>query len=148
MCTAHTLHTAHTEHTAHTVHTAAVFGDDFKVYKRTTLQVADICAVFPSCSLSSPCGCAKSPLVVDVNIINIPLILKLQQYEQQFSNLQKCHTAGFSHLCNVPIFFSKPCCSVPSGSFCTRRPMTNQPHAAPSHEVLMYFHNLSYTTLC
>ena len=73
-----------------------IIGDDFKVCKNTRLQVADdICAVFPSRSVSNPCGCAKSPLVVDGNIINIPFILKLQQYEQQISNLQKCHAVGY-----------------------------------------------------
>ena len=81
-------------------------GDDFKVCKNTRLQVADdMCAAFPSHG----------------NIINIPFILKLQQYEQQISNLQKCHTAGFWHLCSVPILI-QTCTSVPSVSFCTSVP--------------------------
>ena len=97
-------------------------GDDFKVCKNTRLQLADdICAAFPSRSVSNPCGCTYSPLVVDGNIINIPFILKLQQYEQQISNLQRCHTAGFWHLCSVPILI-QTCTSVPSVSFCTSVP--------------------------
>ena len=81
--------------------------------KNTRLQVADdICAVFPSRSVSNPCGCTYSPLVVDGNIINIPFILKLQQYEQQISNLQKCHAVGYWHLCSVPILI-QTCTSVP-----------------------------------
>ena len=77
--------------------------DDFKVCKNTGLQVADdICAAFPSRSVSNPCGCAKSPLVVDVNIINIPFILKLQQYEQQISI-----TLQAFDFCTVFPFWSK-----------------------------------------
>ena len=81
-------------------------GDDFKVCKNTRLQVADdMCAAFPSHG----------------NIINIPFILKLQQYEQQISNLQKCHAVGYWHLCSVPILI-QTCSSVPSVSFCTSVP--------------------------
>ena len=147
MCTAHTVHTAHTVYTVNTAHTAAVSATILK------------CARTERCRLLTFVQCSHIvPSPTHVAAQNHPLwLISTSSIYRSYSNCnsmsnnsQICKSATLqaSDICVMFPFCSKPCCSVPSGSFCTRRPMPNQPLAAPSHEVLMYFHNLSYTTLC
>ena len=137
MCTAHTVHTVHTVQCLATI-----------------LK----CTRAPRCRLLTFVQCSylvPSPTRVAAQSHPLWLISTSSIYRSysncnsMSNNSQICKSATLqaSDICVMFPFCSKPCCSIPSGCFCTRRPMTNQPHAAPSHEVLMYFHNLSYTTV-
>ena len=146
MCTAHTVHTAHTVYTVNTAHTAAVSATILK------------CARTERCRLLTFVQCSHIvPSPTHVAAQNRPLwLISTSSIYHSYSNCnsmtnksQICKSATLQLLTSVlcshlfqlllqrPIWF-----------LLHQRPMSNQLHAAPSHEVLMYFHNLSYTTLC